>query len=350
MATLYNIFTEKWEPMITRCRDKHTFSPLQTVAQVHENLPEGKTSNSMSCDMSDYSTIIWILLFHTTWFETVGIQDCWLRLEFTPSRGKNHVHMVVLAVTSSWNMIVSTASEVLPTRLLLIHGMNIGSSTFHTCFLRVFLQINFFSFGMNIRCILQIETNSYLSYITDYFVIKEQVELLLDELLPGLSTLPTSQQHEYKIREHFHETPPFDSPLPFIAMFFLRPPYSNLLMSPKINHRQVACDTFATVPTGKSSSLRDSLYQQWRCQDNFSVKAVHIVSIQDCQKHPGRNRGAILVFLEGTTEEQSLTQHNYCFEKCMCLQYCKWGFQLAYGFVWKACGRKIQCLQFCRPS
>ena len=153
MATLYNIFTEKWEPMITQCRDEHTFSPSQTVAQVHENLPEGKTSNSMSCDMSDYSMIIWILLFHTIWFEMLGIQDCWLRLKFTQSRGKNHVHMVLLAVTSSRIMIVRTASEVLPTRLFLIHGMNIGSSTFRTCFLCVFLQKQFFCFGMNIRCI-----------------------------------------------------------------------------------------------------------------------------------------------------------------------------------------------------
>jgi hypothetical protein len=72
--------------------------------------------------------------------------------------------------------------------------------------------------------------------------------------------LPQVKQHDYKYRQTFQETPPFDSPLPFIAMFFLRPPFSNLVMSPKINHRQVACDTFATVPSGKSSSLRDILY------------------------------------------------------------------------------------------
>ena len=203
---------------------------------------------------------------------------------------------------------------------------------------------------MNICCILQIETNLYLSYITDYFVVKEETELLLDELVPGLCSLPTTQQHDYKVCEHFHETPPFDSPLPFVAMFFLRPPYSNLLMSPKINRRQVACDTFKTVPTGKSSSLRDILYSIndgdrttfWSRQFilypfKIAKKTQAGIKVQSLSSYKVLQNNKV-------SHSTTVVLENARASNCNC------GFQTAYGFVWKACGRKIQCLQFCRPS
>ncbi len=98
MAKLYSIFIHKWQPMITECQDNHTFSASTTMGQVHENLPEGKTSHSMSYDMSDYGMIIWILLFHTSRFQTVGMQHFCLRMEFTQSCGRIHIHIIAVTL------------------------------------------------------------------------------------------------------------------------------------------------------------------------------------------------------------------------------------------------------------
>ena len=80
-------------------------------------------------------------------------------------------------------------------------------------------------------------------------------------MVPFLQKIPF---HFLKMKERhgFIETPPFDSPFPFISMFFMRPPNSNLLMSPSINIRHVACDSFAIKDSGNNNNLRDILYQK----------------------------------------------------------------------------------------
>jgi hypothetical protein len=94
-----------------------------------------------------------------------------------------------------------------------------------------------------------------------FFDIKKKVLLYLDKLVPLLSNIPVHFQKQKKQRDNFIESPPFDTPFPFIAMFFMRPPNSNLLMSPSINIRNVACDSFKVVPPGKNQNLRDVLYE-----------------------------------------------------------------------------------------
>ncbi len=148
--------------------------------------------------------------------------------------------------------------------------------------------------------------------------------MLLDGLVPFLTALPQTQQHDYKICRHFNETPPFDSPLPFIAIFFLHSPYLNLLMSPKTNCWQVACDTFTCTPPGKSSSLRDILYANNESAKTKKLSRQFILyPFKIVKKNPSRNYVAIIVFLEGTTLRKNLRKHNCGFGKCMCLKYFK---------------------------
>ena len=104
-----------------------------------------------------------------------------------------------------------------------------------------------------------ISNNSYfLSSV--FFEIRNVVDVLLDELLPFLITKSTKGRTVPKTWVGFSETGPFDVPLPFVAMFFLRPFYSNLLMSPELNTRHVPCDVFHTIPPEKHHNLRDILY------------------------------------------------------------------------------------------
>jgi hypothetical protein len=138
---------------------------------------------------------------------------------------------------------------------------------------------------------------------------------MLDHSIPYLLIVSEESQKNNKDRTPFLETNPFDTPLPFIPLFFIRPPYSNLLMSPEINVRHVACDSFGVVPDGQDSSLRDIIYSGARsakttfrsrqiilypykitrkAQAGIPVKSVSCYKIQ----HEGKTLEYILVELE----------------------------------------------------
>ena len=104
--------------------------------------------------------------------------------------------------------------------------------------------------------------DAYTSFFmfSAYFEIKQEVETILDNLIPYLTIVGDDTKSQMKTRETFNQTSPFDTSLPFLSMFFLRPSVSNLLMSPEINVRHVACDSFDVVPEGHKKSLKDMLY------------------------------------------------------------------------------------------
>ena len=98
-------------------------------------------------------------------------------------------------------------------------------------------------------------------FFSEFFTIKEDIEIYLQQLVLLQTTKPADFEQNLKERSCFSETTPFDVPLPFVTMFFLRPFYSNLLMSPELNTRHVPCDVFNTVPQERNDNLRDILYQ-----------------------------------------------------------------------------------------
>jgi hypothetical protein len=98
-------------------------------------------------------------------------------------------------------------------------------------------------------------------FFPEFFTIKEVIKDYLEELVLLQTIKPSDFEQNLKERNDFSETTPFDAPLPFVTMFFLRPFYSNLLMSPELNTRHVPCDVFNTVPQEKNDNLRDILYQ-----------------------------------------------------------------------------------------
>ena len=94
--------------------------------------------------------------------------------------------------------------------------------------------------------------------LPDMFLIREKAGRMLSKLVPKAPK--TSEKKGGKMRKGFNESDIIESTFPLVTLLFERSPCSNLVMSPKINVRQVEIGSYSVMQPNQHQTFSDAIY------------------------------------------------------------------------------------------